>query len=267
MKPGSGSLGRARGNRNRPTKSPRHGKNFSLPKGAIGSGGSATATAARRTACSIASSASTCKTSTKCWASEPPTELARAHPSRRRHAQGYSEPTGLLKVKVDGRRSYFKWINAGHYVCGGSRGTMSMVTQGCISDLYFGFDTERLLVRLDSAAARFARATGRRRRHSRRSSSKPEGFELLVTHPEPQRALRAVVAARRVMAGAHTEAAGDQMFELAVPFRSLARKTDEPVHIYVELLKDKQAIERIPHEGAIETVVPSPDYELIMWQA
>ena len=22
----------------------------------------------------------------------------------------------------------------------------------------------------------------------------------------------------------------------------------------------------IPHEGAIETVVPSPDYELIMWQ-
>jgi len=26
-------------------------------------------------------------------------------------------------------------------------------------------------------------------------------------------------------------------------------------------------VERIPAEGAIETAVPSPDYELIMWQA
>jgi hypothetical protein len=35
----------------------------------------------------------------------------------------------------------------------------------------------------------------------------------------------------------------------------------------MELLKDKQPVERVPHEGAIETMVPSPDYELIMWQA
>ena len=69
-----------------------------------------------------------------------------------------------------------------------------------------------------------------------------------------------------VMAGGHAEAAADQLFELAVTFRSLARKTDEPVHFYVELLKDQQSVERIPHEGAIETTVPSPDYELIMWQ-
>ena len=39
------------------------------------------------------------------------------------------------------------------------------------------------------------------------------------------------------------------------------------VPILVELLKDGQSIERIPYEGAIETTVPSPDYELIMWQA
>ena len=69
------------------------------------------------------------------------------------------------------------------------------------------------------------------------------------------------------MAGSHAEAAADLLFELAIPFRSLARKTDEPVHFYVELLKDKQPVERVPHEGAIETIVPSPDYELIMWQA
>jgi hypothetical protein len=32
-------------------------------------------------------------------------------------------------------------------------------------------------------------------------------------------------------------------------------------------LRDGQSIERAPPEGAIELTVPSPDYELIMWQA
>ena len=27
----------------------------------------------------------------------------------------YTEPTGLLNVKVDGRLTYFEWINAGCY--------------------------------------------------------------------------------------------------------------------------------------------------------
>ena len=44
-----------------------------------------------------------------------------------------------------------------------------------------------------------------------------------------------------VVAGSHAEAAADQLFELAVPFRSLARKTDEPVHFYVELLQGRSS--------------------------
>ncbi len=197
---------------------------------------------------------------------QPPAELARPIRQGARHAQGYTPPTGLLKVKVDGRRTYFEWINAGHYVCGGSRGTMSMVTQGYISDLYFGFDTERLLLRLDSRGGPFREQLAEVDA-IRLVFLQPEGFELLVTHPsrkEPQVQLWRHGA---VMAGAHAEAAADNLFEAAVTFRSLARKTDEPVHFYVELLKNKQSVERIPHEGAIETIVPSPDYELIMWQA
>jgi alpha-amylase/alpha-mannosidase (GH57 family) len=197
---------------------------------------------------------------------QPPTELARPIRQGIRYAQGYTAPTGLLKVKVDGRRSYFEWINAGHYLCGGSRGTMSMVTQGYISNLYFGFDTERLLLRLDSRGGPFREQLADVDA-IRVVFLQPEGFELLVTHPsrrEPQVQLWRHGA---VMAGAHAEAAADNLFEAAVTFRSLARKTDEPVYFYFELLKDKLPIERVPHEGAIETVVPSPDYELIMWQA
>jgi len=197
---------------------------------------------------------------------QPPTELARPIRQGARRTQSYTEPTGLSSVKVDGRRSYFEWINAGHYVCGGSRGTMSMVTQGYISNLYFGFDTERLLVRLDSRGGPFREQLADVEA-MRLVFLQPEGFELLVTHPSRKEPAVQLWRHGAVMAGAHAEAAADQLFELAVTFRSLGRKTDEPVHFYVELLKDKQPVERIPHEGAIETVVPSPDYELIMWQA
>jgi len=197
---------------------------------------------------------------------QPPGELMRPISQGHRPAQVYTEPTGLLSVKVDGRRRYFEWINAGHYVAGGSRGAMTMVTQGYVSDLYFGFDTERLLVRLDARGGPFREQLSEVPA-MRLVFLQPEGFELVVKNPSrksPEVRLRRQGA---VMAGSHAEAAADQLFEMAVPFRSIARKTDEPVHFYVELLKDDQPIERIPHEGAIETSVPSPDYELMMWQA
>jgi hypothetical protein len=197
---------------------------------------------------------------------EPPSELARPIRQGARHPQLFSEPTGLLNVKVDGRRRYFKWINAGHYVCGGSRGAMSMVTQGYVSDLYFGFDTERFLLRLDARGGPFREQLADVQ-SIRVVFLQPEGFELLVAHPNRKEPEVQLWRAGAVMAGAHAVAAADQVLELAVPFRSLARRTEELVHFYVELLKDQQSVERIPHEGAIETTVPSPDYELIMWQA
>ena len=141
-----------------------------------------------------------------------------------------------------------------------------MVTQGYISDLYFGFDTERLAVRLDSRGGP-VREQLADIAAIRVVFLQPEGFELLVSHPNRKEPDVQLWRHGSVMAGGHAEAAADQIFEMAVPFRSLARKTDEPVHFYVELLKAKQPVERIPYEGAIETVVPSPDYELIMWQA
>jgi len=197
---------------------------------------------------------------------QPPAELSRPIRQSQRQSQLYTEPTGLLSVKVDGRRTYFEWINAGHYVCGGSRGAMSMVTQGYISDLYFGFDPERLLLRLDARGGPFREQLADVQ-SVRVVFLQPDGFEVTVLQPGRKSPEVHLWRYGSTVAGSHAEAAADQLFELAVPFRSLGRKTDEPVHFYVELLKDQQSVERIPYEGAIETFVPSPDYELMMWQA
>jgi alpha-amylase/alpha-mannosidase (GH57 family) len=197
---------------------------------------------------------------------QPPAELGRPIRQCIQHWRAYTEPSGLLRVKLDGRRTYFEWINAGHHACGGSRGSMSMVTPGQVSDLYFGFDLERLLLRFD------ARGGPVREQLAdvdalRVTFIEPEDFELVVSHPshkEPRAQLRRRGAA---VSGAGAKAAADQLLEIAVPFRGLGRKTGEPIQFFVELIKNGQPVERIPHEGTIETTVPSADYELIMWQA
>jgi alpha-amylase/alpha-mannosidase (GH57 family) len=197
---------------------------------------------------------------------EPPAELARPISQGHRHPRHYSEPTGLLRVKINGRRSYFEWINAGRHTCQGGRGTMNMASEGLISELYFGFDTERLLLRLDARGGSF------REQLSdvdalRVAFQHPKGFELLVSRPASRRPAAQLLHDGIPVAESGAEAAAEILFELGIPFRSLALSTDEPVHFYVELLRNDQPFERIPGEGAIETRVPSPDYELIMWQA
>jgi hypothetical protein len=42
---------------------------------------------------------------------------------------------------------------------------------------------------------------------------------------------------------------------------------DSSVQMYVEAISRKQSVDRAPQEGVLEMAVPSPDFELIMWQA
>ncbi|NLF06760.1 MAG: alpha-amylase/alpha-mannosidase [Pirellulaceae bacterium] len=196
---------------------------------------------------------------------QPPSELSRPIAQAAGHAQLHTAPTGLLRVKIDGRRSFFEWINAGHYVCGGARGSMTMVTAGYVSDLYFGFDPERLYLRLD------ARGGPVREQLADIDSLRvvftlPDGCEIVVSQPASREPKARLWRDGAPAPSAKIEAAADQLLEMAVAFNKLGLKTEEPIHFYVELLKGDKPVERIPHEGAIETTVPSPDYELIMWQ-
>jgi len=196
----------------------------------------------------------------------PPVELSRPISQGHRHAHMHSSPTSLLNVKVDGRRTYFEWINAGRYVPSGSRGTMSMVQESRLAGLYFGFDGDRLLVRLDARGG-----TVRERLADidtvRIVFFQPQGFELLISHPNWQEPIVQLYHNDVPVSESGVLAAGDIILEAAIPLSSLAASTDDPVQFCVELIKQEQSIDRAPTEGAIETSVPSPEFELMMWQA
>ncbi len=64
----------------------------------------------------------------------------------------HGEPTSLLKVKVDGRYSYFEWINAAKHVCGSEpSGAATQVAAGLMRVVWFGFNLSELLIRVDAA--------------------------------------------------------------------------------------------------------------------
>jgi hypothetical protein len=178
----------------------------------------------------------------------------------------HSQPTGLLNVKVDGRRTYFEWINAGHYACRGARGTMAMAQQGLVGDVFFGFDHKYLYLRLD------ARGGPVRERLAKIGSLRvfffqPDGYEVVVSQPGKRAPAAKLCKQEAPLVDSGVEAAADLIFEMAVPLAGLKAKTDDPIHFFLELIQEGKPVERVPQEGAIETVVPAPDYELIMWQA
>ena len=176
----------------------------------------------------------------------------------------YTAPSAFLNVKVDGRRSYFEWLNAGHYVAGNERGTMALVTAGVIKELFFGFDLERLWIRLDTPG--------------RAQAELEQVDELVIGFLEPldyqvRIALTGAGAtcelwrAGEQLPVSNTVCAVDQIVEISIPFADLGVVPEAPVHFYVECLQQRQSLDRVPREGHIGCTVPTSDFERIMWQA
>ena len=191
------------------------------------------------------------------------TPISQAAPHRPLHDQ----PNSFLNVKIDGRSTYFEWINAARYACGNERGTMTLVAKGLL---------QCGLVRLQRRAAADprrhrgrpgARAAGRGRASSGSvSSTRPAGrsWSEPVRCRGPPRCINH--AGEPSSNGTTVEVATGQILELAVPFGRLGLKAGDPIRFYVELLGGDSSLDRAPREGIFELTVPSPDFERIMWQ-
>jgi hypothetical protein len=194
----------------------------------------------------------------------PPPTLARAI---KRHAQRtiHTQPRSFLRVKVDGRQSFFEWLNAGTYVAGQERGTMAQVTEGVVRQVQFGFDRDRLLVRLDTANA--ARQDLTVIDEVRLRFFEPGNMEVRVTHPAgPTPQIRVHRDGQRVPRSKSSAAVHD-ILECSVPLTELGLESGSPCQWSIELFAQKQSKERIPSEGTFDLAVPSPDFEQRVWQA
>lgn len=183
--------------------------------------------------------------------------------AERRHI--HTSPRAFQQVKVNGRVTYFEWLNAGHYVAGSERGTMTMVSETVVKDLYFGFDTQNLLLRLDTQSK--ARLDLREFDQVRFKFIEPYGTEILANCRDLASSTPVVRIDEKEVPGTTGRYAIDHVFELSIPWRDLGVIVGQRLHVAAELLKEGEVIERTPSEGTIDLLVPSADFEMHMWQA
>lgn len=192
----------------------------------------------------------------------PPSKLFEPVSHFERHIL-HTQPQAFLQVKVNGRITFFEWKHAGHYKSGSERGTMTMVSDGVLSDIYFGFDRERLLLRCDTGTEAHAELCDFDEVRIR--FVEPYGAEVRVKCAEPERISVSVDGIEKDSTAA--VAAIGKIFELGIPYRELGIEVDQRIHFAVEFVRDGESVERAPSEGTIDLVVPGPDFEMHMWQA
>src|SRR5262249_15568191 len=140
---------------------------------------------------------------------------------------------------------------------------MAMAMQGPLREVYFGFDLERLLLRVDCEGP--ARAALADYDVWRVGFVEPAGFEVRVAAPGRPGQAAALLRRGEPVAAPGRQAGVDRIAELAVPFDALGVGVDQPVQFFVELLQGGQSRDRAPRQGAIHLSRPSPDFERIMW--
>jgi hypothetical protein len=140
---------------------------------------------------------------------------------------------------------------------------MAMVTHGPLKDVYFGFDLERLFVRVDfDQAARAALASFDALRIS---FAEPAGCEFRIEEPGRTGQRGKWTAAGESGASAGITFAVDRIVEVAIPFEHLGIKVGDSIQFCVELMEGRQSRDRAPREGAIALARPSADFERVMW--
>jgi alpha-amylase/alpha-mannosidase (GH57 family) len=192
----------------------------------------------------------------------PPAELARPI-SRSGQRSIHTLPRAFLDVKVDGRRSFFKWVGAGRYVCQNQRGTMAQVTRGPIKELHFGFDPQRLLIRVDFDQP--ARQALTEYDGLRVGFVEPAGYELWISEPGTERSQARLLKGETPVVGSGVAVGAEQVVEIGLPFALLGVEENQPVQFFVELFQSGQSRDRSPREGTIRLTRPTPDFEHIMW--
>ncbi len=194
----------------------------------------------------------------------PPPELARPISWRGQRVM-FTQPRAFLQIRIDGRYTFFEWLAAGHYACHNERGTMALAMRGPLKDLYFGFNLERLFLRVDCEES--ARSALDEFDAVRVAFTEPAGREVWIHWPGTA---RQTLEFRREGEPIEPLPAGlavglDRILELAVPFEALGVAVDQPISFYIELIRDEQGLDRAPREGNVTLLRPSPDFEQIMW--
>ena len=188
----------------------------------------------------------------------PPVDVAIAPPAGRGPTRAPSAP---MTPVLDGRPThYYEWQPAGRLALE-SQGAAMHAGRGLASDLYYGFDRERLYLRVDFAAG----APPGAGYGLRIESIDPESIRLEIDSLAP-----GAPTVRRVTNGAHQVIENarcriESIVEIAIPLAVFGLAPPQPFEALVQILEDGQPIESLPPGDALRAVVPDESFDPTAW--
>jgi len=183
------------------------------------------------------------------------------------------QPTQFLSPTLDGRdTSYFEWLGAGVFDQDSvARGAMHRVADNA-RRLYFGFDLERLFIRVDfnRRAQEVLPANGQTEAIVEFSSPRQVRVRVIrngqdAGHCAPSLVVMSQDGGKWHLRGTLDTVAIDQVLELAIPFELLGAKPEDRVWFRVKLVKGENVLESIPEDSVVELKAPGPEFEEEEW--
>ena len=178
-----------------------------------------------------------------------------------------TQPRAFLDVRLDGRQTtFFEWAAAGHYDSRRDHGTMHKVSDTIVSDVYFGFNQTTLFLRFDPA---LELAEGEQEPIEITVSFQNRKTGELLLHVGDL----ALGFPRMTIEGNHLgepimvdTVAFRRILELSCPFAFLGYSEGDTVEFFAEVKRNGKTAQRIPENTVIAFIVPSKDFERVMWQ-
>lgn len=170
---------------------------------------------------------------------------------------------GFIDPRIDGFvTSYYEWYQGAQMDIRKTGGSMHKA-ESILSTLHYGFNKDNLFLRLDPATP-----FGNLSDDIRISITfiKPYQFRVIVIiKPSVRAELLKDTDGEWTKARDITDVAVQDIFEIGIPFPDLNAKEKEEIDFFISILKEDEEIERHPWRGYISVIVPSPDFEAMMW--
>lgn len=169
---------------------------------------------------------------------------------------------GFIFPKIDGiMTSYFEWYQAAYIDVGHTGGSMHS-SESLLTRIYYGFNQDTLFIRIDPAIpfTEFPESSA-----IALEIIRPHTFQILI----PLGVGRAIIYRREeeglTIVRELTDYAINDILEFSIPFNDLLVKEKEEVDFFVAVIRDGEEMERCPWRGYISVIVPTPDFEAMMW--
>jgi alpha-amylase/alpha-mannosidase (GH57 family) len=171
---------------------------------------------------------------------------------------------GFIYPTIDGMvTSYYEWYQGAELDVRKSGGSMHK-SESLLATVHFGFNRDYLFLRMDPRVpfAEFGEDT-----EFVIVTSQPA--ERRITCPVRVGAIKGVLYEKAdggwKAAGEIEDAAVGEIFEIGIPFRSLGASEKDEIHLFVSVNRGGEEIERCPWRGHLGVIVPTENFEAMMW--